>query len=854
MSPILTVKNTPDFKRLLIEKPRLEKIWDVYQKNLADLKDDNLKKEYSEEIKNFEYLCQNVKDGKMSVPTKLLTHMISLRGTHKHGEQSIEVSRINSASNFLENLTVEEFKALDSKYRKNILDQSYNTINKLIRKIKNETIEKEPNIIPEEKSLEDRKEALKISKKIIICQTQHLKIIYNHELKDGKITDVHKQRFEEVVNKGNETFKVVISELWDFLENQSKTQKDVEYSKSLKSLKNRLLTESKRLVKEEDDSNPKESKPTHPEDQIKMEIEPQETVSPMELGTTQSQNVLIGDDFRIETSQTQEVPVERELYLTMSEIDIIWDSFKENLAKLKENEDDTEYKYYKDVIDYKSSYSKENKDSTQLVGARSLSLAIDLANRKGDLKGKILPSKISQLKSVCSFLTQLTDEKFKKLNKEHQAIILKKFFRPIQNMITTIRKDKNYDFLNFNMKQGYDSEIHQVFLKNNHKERLFFTTHVQSLYMNAVKCGTMPDSIKAVFKDVLHSTDENFICTYSQISNLLDCVFCEREKDAANKKRVQEAKTYVTHRFQWILDNESKAPKKRKVKGEKEIPVVEEEISLKLKKSSKKHKVSKMEIDPPVPASPMQIETPQPPVNSILSSIEDDFRVAFTSYPPNILQILNDKRCNKNEHESFPSNINIQLGKYAKAIRETGMPEYFKLVKLPSPFDTGMFVDPSKSLEKGAHLGFYTGKLGWLNLQTVSDSRYIFDLAKNIELDESTINTNQLKDIHGMPLTPGKWILVVDADKTGNYTRYFNHAADAKEANAEVILYKMKTGELVLCVVATKEIKPGEQILIHYGKKYWKKLGIEPKPLTPDTFKLKASGTEQAAYSLVEKS
>eukprot|EP00439_Symbiodinium_sp_Y106_P085079 s1139_g27.t1 len=60
--------------------------------------------------------------------------------------------------------------------------------------------------------------------------------------------------------------------------------------------------------------------------------------------------------------------------------------------------------------------------------------------------------------------------------------------------------------------------------------------------------------------------------------------------------------------------------------------------------------------------------------------------------------------------------------------------------------------------------------------------------------------------------------LVVDAKKFGNLCRLINHSDD--DWNAELMSVHHEGLLHVLCR-ATRDLMPEEQVLIHYGKRYW---------------------------------
>jgi len=80
----------------------------------------------------------------------------------------------------------------------------------------------------------------------------------------------------------------------------------------------------------------------------------------------------------------------------------------------------------------------------------------------------------------------------------------------------------------------------------------------------------------------------------------------------------------------------------------------------------------------------------------------------------------------------------------------------------------------------------------------------------------------------------GHFHMVVDAQKQGNYMRFANHSA--KYANAAPrLVYDEARSRWHVLLVATQEIKRGDQVLFNYGHQYgWDRFGIQqPTDLKP---------------------
>ena len=114
-------------------------------------------------------------------------------------------------------------------------------------------------------------------------------------------------------------------------------------------------------------------------------------------------------------------------------------------------------------------------------------------------------------------------------------------------------------------------------------------------------------------------------------------------------------------------------------------------------------------------------------------------------------------------------------------------------------------------IAKGAVVGEYTGVVRNQNLEKDRSNGYTFTYDP----------FNQL-------------FMVVDAQKQGNYMRFANHSA--KYANAAPrLVYDESHRRWHVLLVATQELKRGDQVLFNYGHQYgWDRFGIKnPTDLKP---------------------
>ena len=102
-------------------------------------------------------------------------------------------------------------------------------------------------------------------------------------------------------------------------------------------------------------------------------------------------------------------------------------------------------------------------------------------------------------------------------------------------------------------------------------------------------------------------------------------------------------------------------------------------------------------------------------------------------------------------------------------------------------------------------VGIYTGYLK--KVDDYSKSRYLF-----------SFTTKALRNV------------MIDGEKTGNWTGFMNHSFSRKAVNIIVHEYFHK-GLPYIVFTAPKKIKKGTQLLYDYGKSYWECLEFTPEKL-----------------------
>jgi hypothetical protein len=145
-------------------------------------------------------------------------------------------------------------------------------------------------------------------------------------------------------------------------------------------------------------------------------------------------------------------------------------------------------------------------------------------------------------------------------------------------------------------------------------------------------------------------------------------------------------------------------------------------------------------------------------------------------------------------------------------------------------------------------VGFYYGDMHILceddleKEDSYLSSQYVFSVMR-FKLDEfdhaQLIHSQQIPD-RGHPFHPeNTYILYVDAEKKGNLTRYINHSTHANCA-FQVVYLRTPDGKIVPTplVRTTKMIESGEQLLLNYGKNFFKAKEGGEIQMTPQTYTL----------------
>jgi hypothetical protein len=184
-----------------------------------------------------------------------------------------------------------------------------------------------------------------------------------------------------------------------------------------------------------------------------------------------------------------------------------------------------------------------------------------------------------------------------------------------------------------------------------------------------------------------------------------------------------------------------------------------------------------------------------------------------------------------------------ELADISRCIIKDGFPKNLIRKKLPDGLGYGIFLHPqAKPILRGQIIAPYSGEILFVPQNIPDDDLYAFEPLWNIRL---TKEEQSLFD-HKRRYHPRRlYSMHVDALKKGNFTRFINHS-DQPNIIAEFYRipsnsYGLDPSPIEVIYLAKKTIRPGEQLLVSYegdDNSYWNALGIEPLPITPQTFQL----------------
>lgn len=179
------------------------------------------------------------------------------------------------------------------------------------------------------------------------------------------------------------------------------------------------------------------------------------------------------------------------------------------------------------------------------------------------------------------------------------------------------------------------------------------------------------------------------------------------------------------------------------------------------------------------------------------------------------------------------------LTAYLADMKNHGIRPNLSICKINANIGNGIFLKPdAASLPSDTFIGIYSGEMRIRHDQDLSENiDYAFTILTNVELIKGEIEL-----IEGASeMESNSFNLEVDGTKTGNFSRYLNHAG-ADDANIEHRYIRMEDGSIQIGLWTKKTIEPGEQLLYDYKDDYWESKRIDPTPVTPKTYQLSLDG------------
>jgi hypothetical protein len=156
-----------------------------------------------------------------------------------------------------------------------------------------------------------------------------------------------------------------------------------------------------------------------------------------------------------------------------------------------------------------------------------------------------------------------------------------------------------------------------------------------------------------------------------------------------------------------------------------------------------------------------------------------------------------------------------------KEITSGNIPSNLQIARVHPKVGMGVFLKPKEeSIEVGSFLGVYAGVKELVEENPGFTSAYAYNIAKGVLCGEDQ----------------NRYSIQVNALNTGNFTRFFNHSS--LKPNIKPLLSKLPGGRVEILFFALKKIRPGEQLLVDYGDRYWQVLNLTPVNMIPTSFML----------------
>jgi SET domain-containing protein len=194
---------------------------------------------------------------------------------------------------------------------------------------------------------------------------------------------------------------------------------------------------------------------------------------------------------------------------------------------------------------------------------------------------------------------------------------------------------------------------------------------------------------------------------------------------------------------------------------------------------------------------------------------KEQFGIAYHSHNKVMAPELFSWDINCDKEYSINPRLNEKLTEKYGALLAEGYTAPMYITWVNKMVEYGVFAEAD--IKRGDMVAEYTGMLGYDDAN--NDNPYVWDYPtiRYVEVPEK----KRKKKIK----------YCIDAEKSGNYSRFINHT-HRKHQNVGIHIVPANNFWHVV-YVAQKDIYRGQQLLTYYGTQYWRDRQIVPAPLLP---------------------
>ena len=223
------------------------------------------------------------------------------------------------------------------------------------------------------------------------------------------------------------------------------------------------------------------------------------------------------------------------------------------------------------------------------------------------------------------------------------------------------------------------------------------------------------------------------------------------------------------------------------------------------------------------------------------------FRLARQTDDPQIAEIIRRELRKQDVFvPKLPAKKLADLMRLISLIEKEGIPHHLVCKKLPNKLGSGIFLSPdAKPILRNEMIAPYAGEVSIVPEYAPDDTGYAFSPLGSFKLTkDEQAHFDPKQKFHPRRL----YSIKLDAEKRGNFTRFINHSSKPNVVACSYSIpkknrYGLSSMPIEIIYFSKKKILPGEQLLVCYEEEegsYWEPLGIEPFPMGPKTFSLKA--------------